>query len=145
MRKCRHSYTSVSISLHLLVKPEYFGSRFNSTCLLNDCLSLFPVNYQTWIYRILIWHYRYMSAKCLSMSFSCSLQLLKDKQLLFIIGALLVIDSSILLVWVCVDPMHRQIANLTVGVSPSFVIKLYCRVLLSSPDFLEFNFDVINW
>ncbi|OWF53919.1 Gamma-aminobutyric acid type B receptor subunit 2 [Mizuhopecten yessoensis] len=44
-------------------------------------------------------------------------KLLKDKQLLFIIGALLVIDSTILLVWVCVDPMQRQIANLTVGPS----------------------------
>ncbi|XP_033742389.1 gamma-aminobutyric acid type B receptor subunit 2-like [Pecten maximus] len=44
-------------------------------------------------------------------------KLLKDKQLLFIIGALLVIDSSILIVWIFVDPMHRQIANLTVGPS----------------------------
>lgn len=48
-------------------------------------------------------------------------QLLKDKQLLFIIGALLVLDALIISLWVAVDPMYSQITNFTAVVS-----LLYC-------------------
>ena len=40
-------------------------------------------------------------------------QLLKDKQLLFIICALLALDSVLILLWVVIDPMHREIRNFT--------------------------------
>lgn len=47
------------------------------------------------------------------MKFFVSFQLLKDKQLLFIIGALLIVDSVIVSVWVFIDPMYRTVLNFT--------------------------------
>ncbi|XP_074651672.1 uncharacterized protein LOC141906324 [Tubulanus polymorphus] len=44
-------------------------------------------------------------------------KLLKDKQLLIIIGALLLVDTLVICVWCLVDPMHRQILNFTREVS----------------------------
>ncbi|KAL4230676.1 hypothetical protein ACF0H5_011052 [Mactra antiquata] len=43
-------------------------------------------------------------------------KLLRDKQLLFIVGALLVVDSIVLLIWGVVDPMHKRVTNLTTEV-----------------------------
>ncbi|XP_036364248.1 uncharacterized protein LOC115218300 [Octopus sinensis] len=40
-------------------------------------------------------------------------KLLRDKQLLFIIGALLVLDISLISVWIVVDPMHQVKTNLS--------------------------------
>ncbi|XP_064609403.1 gamma-aminobutyric acid type B receptor subunit 2-like [Liolophura sinensis] len=40
-------------------------------------------------------------------------KLLKDKQLLFIVGGLLIGDSLLTSLWAIVDPMNRQIRNLT--------------------------------
>ncbi|XP_052282516.1 gamma-aminobutyric acid type B receptor subunit 2-like isoform X2 [Dreissena polymorpha] len=44
-------------------------------------------------------------------------KLLRDKQLLFIVGALLMVDYVILIIWGIVDPMHKQITNLTTEAS----------------------------
>lgn len=43
-------------------------------------------------------------------------QLLQDKQLIIIIFALLFVDCAMMVLWVCVDPMQRQISNLTTEV-----------------------------
>ncbi|GAB1608878.1 gamma-aminobutyric acid type B receptor subunit 1-like [Argonauta hians] len=40
-------------------------------------------------------------------------KLLRDKQLLFIIGALLTLDISLISVWIVVDPMHQVKTNLS--------------------------------
>ena len=60
----------------------------------------------------------------LEVSHNIPLQLLRDKQLLFIIGALLVVDSAVVLVWVFVDPMNKQITNLTIEVLIIFILDL---------------------
>lgn len=43
-------------------------------------------------------------------------QLLRDKQLLFIVGALLAVDFLVLLIWGVVDPMQKHVTNLTMEV-----------------------------
>lgn len=50
-------------------------------------------------------------------------QLLKDTQLLFIVAALLVVDVSIIGLWVSLDPMHRSVTNFTSVVS-LFLIRI---------------------
>ncbi|XP_071125179.1 gamma-aminobutyric acid type B receptor subunit 2-like [Mytilus edulis] len=45
-------------------------------------------------------------------------KLLQDKQLIIIIFALLFVDCAMMVLWVCVDPMQRQISNLTTEPSP---------------------------
>jgi len=45
------------------------------------------------------------------------LQLLKDRQLLLMIGALLVVDCATVVVWVFVDPLHRKLINFAHEVS----------------------------
>ena len=49
----------------------------------------------------------YTSSQCL---FPC-LQLLRDKQLLFIIAGLLAVDTLIIILWVTIDPMKRHITS----------------------------------
>ncbi|XP_064637529.1 gamma-aminobutyric acid type B receptor subunit 2-like isoform X2 [Lineus longissimus] len=44
-------------------------------------------------------------------------KLLKDKQLLFIVGALLIVDIFIISLWAIVDPMQRQVLNFTEEIS----------------------------
>ncbi|CAH1778015.1 unnamed protein product [Owenia fusiformis] len=41
-------------------------------------------------------------------------KLLKDKQLLFIIGALLIVDVIVISLWVLVDPMYKSVSNFTI-------------------------------
>ncbi|XP_059158110.1 gamma-aminobutyric acid type B receptor subunit 2-like [Physella acuta] len=45
-------------------------------------------------------------------------KLIQDTHLLVIIGVLLAVDSSVVLVWVVVDPMSRHVTNTTKEVSP---------------------------
>ncbi|XP_071087833.1 gamma-aminobutyric acid type B receptor subunit 2-like [Haliotis cracherodii] len=56
-------------------------------------------------------------------------KLLQDKHLLFIIGALLIVDSAVVFVWVLVDPMERRITNLTQEASQDDEDLLYLHQL----------------
>jgi len=51
------------------------------------------------------------------------LQLLKDRQLLLMIGALLVVDCATVVVWVFVDPLHRKLINFAHEVSKCIIIQ----------------------
>nr|XP_022908051.1 gamma-aminobutyric acid type B receptor subunit 2 [Onthophagus taurus]XP_022908052.1 gamma-aminobutyric acid type B receptor subunit 2 [Onthophagus taurus] len=45
-------------------------------------------------------------------------KILKDKQLIGLIMLLLLIDGIIITFWVYIDPLHRQLKNLTIEISP---------------------------
>lgn len=47
----------------------------------------------------------------------CRDRLLQDKQLISLIGALLLVDGLVVTLWVTVDPMERHLRNLTLEIS----------------------------
>ena len=48
--------------------------------------------------------------------------MLKDKQLLIIIIALLILDAVIISLWIMIDPMDRTVTNFTIEVSHNVLI-----------------------
>ena len=45
-------------------------------------------------------------------------QLLRDQQLLCVVGGLLLVDTLVLLVWAATDPMHKHVTDLDMEVRP---------------------------
>ena len=52
-------------------------------------------------------------------------QLLKDTQLLLLIGGLLVVDSVVMCLWIVIDPMDREVYNLSARPSEEDLDLLY--------------------
>lgn len=67
----------------------------------------------------------------------CRERLLQDKQLISLIGALLLVDGLVVTLWVTVDPMERHLRNLTLEISAEDRSVVY-QPQVNSTSFLYF-------